>query len=73
MIVKQQHSNNRMSRSVKHGDVIYLCGPVGAGTDIAAQTKDCLDLVERLDWRDLTCWLKSKFQLCRTIFTLYIK
>lgn len=37
-----------MSKIVRHNDTIYLCGQVGSGDDIAAQTRDCLGRVEAL-------------------------
>jgi len=37
-----------MSRIVKHNGVVYLCGQVGSGTTVAAQTRDCLSRVDAL-------------------------
>ncbi len=37
-----------MSKIVRHNDVIYLCGQVGSGNDVAQQTRDCLGRVEAL-------------------------
>lgn len=38
----------RMSQAAVHGDTIYLAGQVGAGTDVAAQTRAALGEIERL-------------------------
>ena len=47
--IKRHHTNTRMSQIVEHGDVIYLAGQVGtAGADVATQTQDCLDAIDRL-------------------------
>ena len=38
----------RMSKIVKHNGVVYLCGQVGDGEDVAEQTRDCLSRVDTL-------------------------
>lgn len=38
----------RMSKIVKHGGVVYLCGQVGDGTTVTEQTEDCLGRVDKL-------------------------
>ncbi|OWY11345.1 hypothetical protein B6V73_16210 [Thioclava sp. JM3] len=38
----------RMSKIVRHNGVAYLCGQVGAGADVAEQTRDCLSRVDAL-------------------------
>lgn len=38
----------RMSRIVRHGGVVWLCGQVGAGDSAAEQTRDCLVRVDAL-------------------------
>ncbi|KEJ89027.1 RidA family protein [Sulfitobacter donghicola] len=47
MITRLQTSE-RMSKIVKHNGTIYLCGQVGAGDSVAAQTADCLSRVDAL-------------------------
>lgn len=47
-MIERHHTTARMSRIVKHHGTVYLCGQVGAGPDVAAQTKDCLARVEAL-------------------------
>lgn len=37
-----------MSKIVKHGGVVYLCGQVGEGATVAEQTRDCLSRIETL-------------------------
>jgi enamine deaminase RidA (YjgF/YER057c/UK114 family) len=38
----------RMSKIVKHGGVVYLCGQVGDGETVTEQTRDCLARVDAL-------------------------
>ena len=38
----------RMSKVVKHNGVAYLCGQVGDGDTVAAQTRECLSRIEAL-------------------------
>lgn len=47
MITRLQTSD-RMSKIVNHNGTIYLCGQVGAGEGVAAQTADCLSRVDAL-------------------------
>jgi enamine deaminase RidA (YjgF/YER057c/UK114 family) len=47
-MINRTETNQRMSKIVRHNDTIYLCGQVGSGDDIAAQTRDCLGRVEAL-------------------------
>lgn len=35
-----------MSKATIHNGTIYLCGQVGSGDDITAQTKDCLSRID---------------------------
>ncbi|WP_119168857.1 RidA family protein [Algihabitans albus] len=37
-----------MSKIVKHNGTVYLCGQVGDGASVAAQTRDCLERVDAL-------------------------
>ncbi len=47
--VTRSHTGPRMSQIVTHNGTIYLAGQVGtAGDTVAAQTKTCLDNIDRL-------------------------
>jgi enamine deaminase RidA (YjgF/YER057c/UK114 family) len=48
MSIERIHTGQRMSKIVKHNGVAYLCGQVGDGEDVAAQTRDCLSRVDAL-------------------------
>lgn len=49
MTIERIHTNERMSKIVKHNGVVYLCGQVGnAGDSVADQTRECLARVEAL-------------------------
>ncbi|MDC0657693.1 RidA family protein [Leisingera sp. SS27] len=47
-MIERIDTGARMSKIVKHNGVAYLCGQVGDGADVAAQTRDCLSRVEAL-------------------------
>ena len=47
-MIERMHTNARMSRIVKHGGIVYLCGQVGDGADVAEQTRDCLARIDTL-------------------------
>ncbi len=47
-MIERTHASARMSKIVKHGHTVYLCGQVGSGPDVTAQTRDCLSRVETL-------------------------
>jgi enamine deaminase RidA (YjgF/YER057c/UK114 family) len=47
-MIERIDTGHRMSKIVKHNGVVYLCGQVGNGTDVAEQTRDCLSRVEAL-------------------------
>ncbi|WP_415184524.1 RidA family protein [Phaeovulum sp.] len=47
-MIDRMHTNTRMSRIVTHDGTVYLCGQVGDGIDIAAQTSDCLSRIDTL-------------------------
>ena len=47
-MIERIHTKQRMSKIVKHGDVVYLCGQVGDGATVAEQTNDCLGRVDKL-------------------------
>ncbi len=49
--ISRTHTNTRMSKIVRHGDLVYLCGQTSGGTDIvdvAAQTSEVLRRVDAL-------------------------
>ncbi len=47
--IERQHTNQRMSQIVVHGDTIYLAGQVGTRYDSAAdQTKEILAKIDAL-------------------------
>ena len=47
-MIERIHTNQRMSKIVKHQGVVYLCGQVGSGDTVQEQTKDCLNRIENL-------------------------
>ncbi len=47
-MIERLHTSARMSKIVKHNGVVYLCGQVGAGETVAAQTADCLSRIDAL-------------------------
>lgn len=47
-MIERIETSARMSKIVRHGGVAYLCGQVGAGADVAAQTRDCLSRIDAL-------------------------
>jgi enamine deaminase RidA (YjgF/YER057c/UK114 family) len=47
-MIERMKTGPRMSQIVKHGDVVYLAGQVGAGEGVSEQTADCLAKVDRL-------------------------
>ncbi len=48
MTIQRIHKTSRMSKIVIHNGIVYLCGQVGAGDDITAQTTDMLSRVDAL-------------------------
>jgi len=49
--IERKHVNARMSRIVRHGDVVYLCGQTASGTaiaDVAGQTREVLARIDAL-------------------------
>ncbi len=49
--ITRAHTTTRMSKIVRHGDLVYLCGQTSGGTDIAdvaGQTKEVLQRVDAL-------------------------
>ena len=47
-MITRHHTSARMSKIVVHNTTAYLCGQVGDGADVAAQTADCLARVDKL-------------------------
>lgn len=47
-MIDRIETSARMSRIVRHNGVAYLCGQVGAGGDVAEQTRDCLTRIDAL-------------------------
>lgn len=47
-MIERIHTSARMSKIVKHGNTVYLCGQVGSGQTVTEQTRDCLSRVEAL-------------------------
>lgn len=47
-MIERIHTGQRMSKIVKHGGVVYLCGQVGDGANVTEQTQDCLSRVDAL-------------------------
>ncbi len=48
MTIERLHTNQRMSKIVKHNGTVYLCGQVGEGDTVAEQTESCLARVDAL-------------------------
>lgn len=51
--IHRHHTNSRLSKVVRHGGLVYLCGQTAKGSasatgDIAAQTSEVLSRVEAL-------------------------
>lgn len=51
--IERRHTNSRMSKIVRHGGLVYLCGQTAAGStsadgDVAAQTREALARVDAL-------------------------
>jgi enamine deaminase RidA (YjgF/YER057c/UK114 family) len=47
-MIERMHTSARMSKIVKHGNTVYLCGQVGSGDTVTEQTQDCLNRVQAL-------------------------
>ncbi len=47
-MIDRMHQTQRMSKIVRHNGVVYLCGQVGDGDTVAAQTRDCLSRIDAL-------------------------
>ena len=44
-MIERMHTSARMSKIVKHGNTVYLCGQVGDGQTVTEQPTDCLSRV----------------------------
>lgn len=47
-MIERIETGQRMSKIVKNNGVAYLCGQVGDGDSVTAQTQDCLARVDAL-------------------------
>jgi enamine deaminase RidA (YjgF/YER057c/UK114 family) len=47
-MIERIDTGTRMSKIVKHNSVVYLCGQVGDGENVADQTRDCLSRIDAL-------------------------
>ncbi|MGB7287678.1 MAG: RidA family protein [Salaquimonas sp.] len=66
-MIERLHTNQRMSKIVKHNGTVYLAGQVGnPGSSIADQTRECIEKIEAL----LAEAGSSKEQLLQTIIWL---
>lgn len=65
--ITRHETNQRMSKVVRHGDVLYLAGQVGnAGDSVADQTRTCLERVEEL----LALGNSDKYRILQTTIWL---
>ncbi len=48
MTIRRIEAGPRMTQAVIHGNTVYLAGQVGAGNNVAEQTRDILAKVDRL-------------------------
>ena len=47
--ITRTHSTARMSKIVRHGDLVYLCGQTSGGTDIADMAGQTSEVLRRVD------------------------
>lgn len=47
-MITRVDTSTRMSKIVIHNATAYLCGQVGTGADVRAQTQDCLARIDAL-------------------------
>lgn len=47
-MIERIETGTRMSKIVKHNGTAYLCGQVGDGDTVGAQTRDCLARIDDL-------------------------
>ena len=48
-IIERKHVGARMSKIVRHGDVVYLCGQTASGTAIADAAGQAREVLARID------------------------
>jgi len=49
MTIERKHVTTRMSKIVRHGDVVYLCGQTAGGTAIADVAGQTVEVLARID------------------------
>ncbi len=49
MSIERKHVGARMSKIVRHGDVVYLCGQTASGTAIADAAGQTREIMARID------------------------
>ena len=47
--ITRTHTTSRMSKIVRHGDLVYLCGQTSGGTDIADVAGQTSEVLRRID------------------------
>lgn len=47
--ITRRHTTARMSKIVRHGDLVYLCGQTSGGTDIADVAGQTQEVLARID------------------------
>lgn len=47
--ITRTHTSARMSKIVRHGDLVYLCGQTSGGTDIADVAGQTQEVLRRVD------------------------
>ena len=47
--IERHHSNTRMSKIVKHGGVVYLCGQTSGGTPFVELQDQAREVLDRID------------------------
>lgn len=47
--ITRTHTTARMSKIVRHGDLVYLCGQTSGGTDIADMAGQTREVLRRVD------------------------
>ena len=47
--ITRTHTTARMSKIVRHGDLVYLCGQTSGGTDIADMAGQTREVLRRID------------------------
>lgn len=47
--ITRTHTTARMSKIVRHGDLVYLCGQTSSGTDVADMAGQTREVLNRVD------------------------